>query len=213
MFPLYIVGGPVPAYTDTARYTDYWTRINGLVLTRVLLDILLRHVIRQARQEYELVGAVVFAAGLALSTVTLVAASLEGGAALDTLQGAADATAIRTLNEGTILIYQSIGGILLALFAAAAGYAILGTGVLPSWTCWLAYVAAGLNVVAVSIGLSIAPAAVLAVAIIADFPLQIWLLIVGILLIRTHKSAIAPTLPTVTTNSAAEPLAQSTVTR
>ena len=140
MFPLYLVPGPAPQFQDTAKYIDYWTSINGLVLTRVFLDIVLcacfvvfavgfRHLIRQALSDYEWVGTLAFGAGLALSTVTLVAASLEGGAALDTVGGLADPTAIRALNEGTILIYQSIGCILIALFAAAAGYATLGTGV------------------------------------------------------------------------------------
>ncbi len=88
--------------------------------------------------------------------------------------------------KGTI--YQSIGCILIALFSAAAGYATLGTGLLPKWTGWVAYAAAVLNFVAVPIGLSIAPVAVLTVAIIADFPLQIWLLIVSILMIRKREA-------------------------
>jgi hypothetical protein len=153
----------------------------------------IRHLIRQARSEYEWVGTLAFGAGLALSAVTLVAASLEGGAALDTVGGLADPTAIRALNEGTILIYQSIGCILIALFSAAAGYATLGTGVLPKWTVWVAYAGAILNLVAVPLGLSIAPAAVLTVAVIADFPLQIWLLIVSILMIRKREAvALSP---------------------
>ena len=41
---------------------------------------------------------------------------------------------------------------------------------------------------AVPLGLSIAPAAVLTVAVIADFPLQIWLLIVSILMIRKREA-------------------------
>ncbi len=203
MFPLYIAGGSAPQFQDTAKYIDYWTSINGLVLTRVFLDILLcafllvfvagfRHLIRQARSDYEWVGALAFGAGLALSAVTLVAASLEGGAAPDTVESHADPTAIRALTDGTILIYQSIGCILIALFAAAAGYATLGAGVLPKWTGWVAYVAAILNLVAAPLGMSIAPVAILTVAIIADFPLQIWLLIVSIAMIVTWK-AVAPT--------------------
>jgi hypothetical protein len=92
-----------------------------------------------------------------------VPASLEGGQALDTVDGLADPTAIRTLNEGTILMYQSIGCILIAIFSAAAGYATLGTRVFPKWSGSLAYVAATLNLIAVPLGLSIGPAAVLAV--------------------------------------------------
>lgn len=199
MFPLYLVPGPAPQFQDTASFIDYWTSINGIVLTRVLLDLLecacllvfaagFRHLIRQARLDYEWVGTLAFGAALALSTVTLVAASLEGGQALDTVGGLADSTTIRALNEGSILIYQSIGCILIALFSAAAGYATLGTGVLPTWTGWVAYAAAVLNLVAVPVGLSIAPAAVLTVAVIADFPLQIWLLIVSILMIRKREA-------------------------
>ena len=202
MFPLYIIPGPPPPFQDTARYIDYWSGNSGIVLTRVLLDILecvcalvfaagFRHLIRQARADYEWIGTLAFGALLALSTVTLVAASLEGGQALDTVEGLADPTAIRTLNDGTILIYQSIGCILIALFSAAAGYAILGTRVFPRWSGWVAYAAAILNLIAVPLGLSLATAAVLAVAVIADFPLQVWLLIVSIVLLR-KREAVAP---------------------
>lgn len=147
----------------------------------------LRHLIRQARAEYEWVGTLAFGTAIALSTVTLVAASLEGGQALDTVNGLADPSAIRTLGDGYILIYQSIGCVLIALFSAAMGYATMGTGVLPRWTGWIAYTTAILNLVAVPIGLSIAPIAILTVAVIADFPLQIWLLIVSIVMIRKRE--------------------------
>jgi hypothetical protein len=163
-----------------------------------------RHLIRQARSEYDWVGTLAFGALLALSTVTLVAASLEGGAALDTVGGLVDPTAIRALSEGYILIYQSIGCILIALFSAAAGYATLGTGMLPRWTGWLAYATAVLNLVAVPLGLSIAPVAVLAVAIIDDFPLQIWLLIISIslLVVKREIKAEAPVMEAESTSDA-----------
>jgi len=178
MFPLYFVGG------------------NGVVLTRVFLDLLecacllvfvagFRYLICRARSDYEWIGTLAFGAGLALSTVTLVAASLEGGSALDTIDGKADPIVVRALTEGTILIYLSIGCILIALFSAAAGYATLGTGMLPKWTAWVAYAAAILNLVAVPLGFSTTAVAILAVAIIADFPVQIWVLIASIILIRS----------------------------
>jgi hypothetical protein len=204
MFPLYIIPGAPPQFQDTASYIAYWTSTSGLILARVLLDLFecacllvfgvgWRHLIRQARAEYEWVGTLAFGALLALSTVTLAAASLEGGAALDTVGGQASPTAIRALSEGYILIYQSIGCLLIALFSAAAGYATMGTTVLPKWTGWLAYGAFILNLVAVPFGLSIAPAAVWTVAIIADFPLQIWLLIISIVLMRKREArALTP---------------------
>jgi hypothetical protein len=205
MFPLYVMTGQAPLFQDTARFISYWNSINSLILTRVLLDIFecacllvfaagLRHLIRQARSDYEWIGTLAFGAALALSTVTLVAASLEGGQALDTANGLADPSAIRALGDGYLLIYQSIGCILIALFSAAVGYATLGSSVLPRWTGWIAYLAAVLNLVAVPIGLSIAPIAILTVAVIADFPLQIWLLIVSILMIR-KREAIAEGTP------------------
>jgi hypothetical protein len=82
---------------------------------------------------------------------------------------------------------------LIALFSASVGYATLGTRVLPRWTGWLAYAAAILNLVAVPIGLSIAPVAILTVAVIADFPLQIWLLIVSIIMFRKREVMAART--------------------
>ena len=160
MFPLYLIPGNPPLFQDTARYIAYWNSINSFVMLRVLLDILecasllvfaagLRHLIRQARSNYEWIGTLAFGSALALSTVTLVAASLEGGAALDAINGPADPSAIRALSEGYILIYQSIGCILIALFSAAAGYATMGTGVLPRWTGWLAYAATVLCLVCI----------------------------------------------------------------
>jgi hypothetical protein len=198
IFPTYLVPGLAPRFQDTAKYIDYWTRINGIVLTRVFLDIVLcaclvvfaagfRHLIRQARSEYEWVGTLAFGAGLVGAAVTLVAASLEGGSALDTVGGLADPTAIRALNEGTILIYQSIGCMLIALFVAVEGYATLGTGVLPKWTAWVAYTVAILNLVAVPLGFSITAAAILAVGVIATFPWVIWILIVSILMLRNRE--------------------------
>ena len=57
----------------------------------------------------------------------------------------------------------------------------------------MAYAAAILNLVAVPIGLSISPVAILTVAIIADFPLQIWFLIVSIIMIRKREATEART--------------------
>jgi len=57
----------------------------------------------------------------------------------------------------------------------------------------LAYATAILNLIAVLIGLSIAPVAILTVAVIADFPLQIWFLIVSIIMIRKREAEEART--------------------
>lgn len=204
MFALYTVFvGPGPEYGNTTAYVEYWSRIQGVVLTRVFLDILLcgcllifstgfRHLVRQARPEYEWVGTLAFAAGVTLAGITLVAASLEGGQALDTVGGAASPTIIRAFGEGYLLLYGSIGCMLLALFAAAAGYATERTGLLPRWTAWVAYATAVLNFGAVPLGFSLAPAAVLAWAVIASFAFPIWVAIASIYLI-VRREVIAPT--------------------
>jgi hypothetical protein len=204
MFALYtVLVGPGPDYGDTTRYVEYWSRIQDIVLTRVFLDILLcacllifatgfRQLVRQARPEYEWVGSLAFAAGVTLAAITLVAASFEGGQALDTVGGNANPTIIRAFGEGYLLLYGSIGCMLLALFSAAAGYATELTGLLPRWTAWVAYATAVLNLGAVPLGFSLAPAAILTWAVIASFAFPFWVAIASIYLI-VRRQVVAPT--------------------
>lgn len=77
----------------------------------------------------------VFGAGLVFAMLTLVGDALAGGAALDTVGGKAEPTAVRALWEATIPAFGAIGLIIMALFMASAGYAILATAALPRWTC------------------------------------------------------------------------------
>jgi hypothetical protein len=124
---------------------------------------------------------------------------LEGGAALDTLAGNSDASVVRALTMGYLLIYNgSIAFIVTALFMGAAGYATLATGVLPRWAGWLAYVATLLCVMAIP-AMYMGPidtagfynAGGWGAAIVANFPPLLWFLIVGILLLRQRPSEIA----------------------
>lgn len=196
-----------PTLEDAARYADYVTRTNNIMLTIILIDMFmmacilvflagLRHLIRQARSEYEWVGTLMFGTGLVLVAVTLVADSLEGGTALDTVAGRADPTAIRALTEGYLLLFGSIGCILFALLSAASGYATLVTSVLPRWTGWLSYAVAILNLAAIpslyggTDAAGFYTAAGWGVAVIATFPWLIWTLIVSILLLRNRKVAV-----------------------
>lgn len=71
-FALYTVSvGPGPEYGDTPRYVEYWSTIQGIVVTRIFLDILLcafllifatgvRHLVRQAQPDYEWMGALAY---------------------------------------------------------------------------------------------------------------------------------------------------------
>jgi hypothetical protein len=152
--PLYFVGvGPGVPLEQTAQFSAFVARTSTFVIIRTTLaDSLImvgllvflagfRHVIRQARADYEWVASLVFGVGLLVIAIELVADGLEAGAALDTVVRA-DPTVVRGLMEASFPLYGAIGLIMAALMLAAAGYATLGTGVLHRWTGWFAYVAA-----------------------------------------------------------------------
>ena len=135
--PTYFVPGSVPRLEDAEQFSAYVTRINTFILIRatladplILVGLLvflagLRHLIRQARQDYEWIATLVFGAGLVMIALELVGDGLEAGAALDTAVKA-DPTVIRGLMEGSFPLYGAIGLIMSALLLASAGYATLG---------------------------------------------------------------------------------------
>ena len=158
--PLYFLGAqPAARLEDTVQFSDSLSRASTLILTRTTLaDPLImacllvflagfRHLIRQARPDYEWVSTLVFGAGLVVIALELAGDALEGGAALDT-SVKADPSVVRGLWEGSFVFYGAIGLIMSALLLASAGYATLATGVLPKWTGWVAYAAALVNLVA-----------------------------------------------------------------
>ncbi len=204
-FPLRVALGVPPLLQDAARYADFVSRTNGFKLSIILIDMFMmacilvflagfRHLIRKAREDAEWVATLIFGTGLVLVAITLVADSMEGGTALDTVAGRADPTAITALTEGYLLLFGSIGCILFALLSAAAGYATLLTSVLPRWTGWLSYAVAILNLAAIpsiyggTDAAGFYTAAGWGVAVIATFPWLIWALIVSILLIRSREA-------------------------
>jgi hypothetical protein len=158
--PLYFIGvGPAAPLENTAQFSDFIARTRTYILMRTTLaDPLImvgylvflagfRHLIRQARQDYEWVATLAFGVGLVVIAIELVADGLEAGSALDTWVSA-DPTAVRALMEGSFPMFGAIGLILSALLLASAGYAALATGVLHQWTSWYAFLAAALNLAA-----------------------------------------------------------------
>lgn len=158
--PLYFIGPAQPSgATDGRTLADFLTRTSAQVLTRTTIadPIIigcflvflagLRHVIRQARPEYEWLATLVFALGVALSTLQLVADGLQGGAALDA-SSKAEPAVVRGLFEASYVFYGAIGLIVAALMLASAGAAILATGALPRWIGWLALGGAVVNLIA-----------------------------------------------------------------
>ncbi len=160
-FPLYMQGDPSVSMYDGAALAQDFYRVHNVVFTRVLLDLGLyvaamlfaatfSQLIRRARPDYDWVATLVFGAMAVWVGVTLVANGLEGAAALDTLGGKADPSAVRALSEGYLLIYNSaIAFAITGLFLGAAGYATFATGILPRWTGWVAYIGTALCVISV----------------------------------------------------------------
>jgi hypothetical protein len=158
--PLYFIGPSQPARTeDAAALGDFMTKTSTQILTRATIadPIIIacfvvflagfRHLIRQARPDYEWVATLVFGAGLAFVTLQLAGDALQGGAALDA-SVKADPTVVRALFEASDVFYGAIGLIMAALMLASAGYAILATGALPKWTGWMAFASAVVNLIA-----------------------------------------------------------------
>ena len=158
--PLYFIGPAQPAgATDGGTLAAFLTKTSAQVLTRTTIadPIIigcflvflagLRHLIRKARPEYEWLATLVFAVGVALSTLQLVADGLQGGAALDA-STRAEPLVVRGLFEASYVFYGAIGLIVAAFMLASAGWAILATRALPAWIGWLALGGAVVNVIA-----------------------------------------------------------------
>jgi hypothetical protein len=217
-FPLYMIGEVAASAYDGPAIIAHYQSISTVAFVRILLDqgvyvcLMIfaagfRHLLRQARQDYEWLGTLLFGAAAVWLGVTLVADGLAGGTALDAIGSNPDPSVARALLMGTLLIYNSSTAfVMTALFLGVAGFGILGTKILPAWTGWLAYVGAALCLLFVptmfngavdykavyNVG-GWAPAA------IANFPPALWFLAVGIMLIRRPAAptrAGAATAPT-----------------
>lgn len=89
-----------------------------------------------------------------------------------------------------MLLFGSIGCILTALVMSSAGFLVLASEVLPRWTGWFAFAAAGLNLAAVPTMFGGTDEAALfsvggwANAVLAVFPFLLWVVLVGSYTIR-----------------------------
>ena len=204
---LYVGAGTPPPPGDNAKTIDFVTRNKDLLFGGSITDTLnaacflvfvagFRHLIRQARPDFEWVATLVFGAGVAYVGVTFTFDMLIGGAALDTTV-TPDASAIRALGEGSMLALGSVGLVSAALFLGSAGLAITRSFVLPAWIGWLGYVGAILNLVAVpTIYGGIDATAFYSVngyapLVLGTLPFLIWLLAAGttLLVARGHAAS------------------------
>jgi hypothetical protein len=196
--------GPRPPLADATALAEFLDRTSNETLMIIMIDTVLmafvivflagfRQIITSSEADLEWVADLAFGAGLLFVGVTLVGDAMEGGAALDAASGHPDPSVLRALTEGHMLMFGSIGCVLLALVSAASGYVTLASGALPRWTGIVAYVVAILNVIAVptmfggTSDSSFVSAGGVGVAIFATFPWLAWVIAVGIVTIRARR--------------------------
>ncbi len=150
-------GGAPPSVQDTSKFADYMASHVGRVAAFawigsvafvVLLPFIVsvRQVLRAARGDWEWPAGVAFAAGISFAVLALVHFALYAAAIIDTtVKG--DPAALKALFLAGAVIGGTIQWLAAALVMVGVSYAILQTGVLPRWTAWVGFVAAGLNLV------------------------------------------------------------------
>jgi Domain of unknown function (DUF4386) len=196
--PLYFLG-PSGVLPQNAGFADYVTKVSFFIITRATLadPILiccfvvflagLRHLIREARTDFEWISTLIFGLGLLYITLQLVGDALQGAGALDAAAGT-DQSAVRALFEGSTPLYVSIGLIPEAFFLAFTGYAILASGVLPKWAGWVTYIGAVVTLAdapTIYFGFGGLINGVLSLfSAIAEFWLPVWILMASILILR-----------------------------
>jgi len=204
-FPFYMVRTPFPGMTDPVKLADY-TVLNGTnIMTCVFLDFILlalimiflagfRHLIRQAGPQHEWLGVLVFGVGLVYVTLTLIADLLQAATVVDAHTVPANGVVIRAMMESMYLMYGSGALFLMALFMAVGGYAGVASRTLPGWSGWVAYLCALGCLVFVPTMFVGSPDFTRFYnpigwgPIIAEcLPLTVWMIVVGILMIRKGR--------------------------
>ena len=133
----------ITLYFITSDPPPMWNVLVRVLLNTLLCAVLLVFVVgfsvslHQAPSVDEWLATVVFAAGLVLVTVILVANAMEAGAVLHA-DANIDPTRMGSGGESSQVIYGPIARVLTTLFLLAAGAASLATGVTSDWIGWFA---------------------------------------------------------------------------
>ncbi|GIM88939.1 hypothetical protein [Paractinoplanes toevensis] len=127
MIPLYFVyAGPPPA--DNVLVRNLIT-----VVTFAVFLVFVSGVRRMLGARAGLAGDIVAVAGVVYAAMTLVAASLEAGVALQYPDGSQDPTVDGPLANGMVLLHGPIARVLIATFLVALAVGAGRTGTLPQW--------------------------------------------------------------------------------
>jgi hypothetical protein len=183
------------AYVEDARAAIITVILADTVLMTFLIVFLgsFRQLVNRRQPAVTWIADVMFGAGLVFIAVTLVGDALDGGTALDVMGLEPDPSVIRALIEGHVLMFGSIGSVLLALVSGTGAYLTFLTGALPRWTGVLAAVTAVSNLVwapAAFGGTSptnFAAAGGFGNALMAIFPWLVWVFCVGVTTVRGER--------------------------
>jgi hypothetical protein len=202
-FPFYLVRTPWPGLAASDKLADFSARNGTNIMCCVFLDFIIltllmiflagvRHLIRLANPQHEWLASLFFGVGLVFVTLTVVADSLQGATVVDAFNLPGDGVIVRAMWESTILMYGAVALWLLAFLMAILSYVTLASGVLPRWSAWLGY-ACALACVAFVPTMFVHhvdmmgfdnPAGWGAEAIANGFPLAVWVIVIGILMLR-----------------------------
>jgi hypothetical protein len=202
-FPFYFVRSPFPGVAASDKLADFATRNATNIMCCVFLDLIIlslimvffagvRHLIRQANPQHEWLASLFFGVGLVYVTLTFVADSFQASMVIDAFDPPADGVIVRAMLESTLLLYGSIALWLMALFMAIVSYVTLLSGALPKWSAWVGYACAlaclafvpTMFVHHVDMFGLYNPACLGAQAFANGFPLAVWMIVVGILMLR-----------------------------
>jgi len=208
-FPFYLVRSAWPGLAASDKLGDFAARNGTNVMCCVFLDFIIltlfmiflagvRHLIRQANPQHEWLASLFFGTGLVFVALTFVADSLQGATAVDGFNPPADGVIVRAMLESTILMYGAVAIWLLAFLMAILSYVTLASGALPKWSAWLGYGCALASLAFVPamfvrhvdmLGFY-NPAGLGVEAFANTFPLAVWVVAIGVALLR--KRAPAP---------------------
>ena len=150
-------GGTAPKLADATAFTAYFAKnqtffeastwLFGFAAVVFLLFLLgVRGVLESAGAEWRWVGSLVFGLGVTWAAIYTISAALAGAAAIDT-STSADPAAVRSLFEGSAVIFGTLGMFPIGLLIAITGFASQRTHAFPGWTAWVGYAAAAVVLV------------------------------------------------------------------
>jgi hypothetical protein len=202
-FPFYFVRSPFPGLAASNKLADFAARNATNIMSCVFLDLIIlslimvfmagvRHLIRKANPQDEWLASLFYGVGLVYVTLTFVADSLQASIVIDAFNPPADGVIVRAMLESTLMLYGSIALWLMALFMAILSYVTQLSGALPRWSAWVGYVCAlaclafvpTMFVHHVDLFGLYNPACLAAQAFASGFPLAVWMIVIGILMLR-----------------------------